>query len=137
MKRNKSYKNELFTATKLMDAFLVRTEDHEFRMALGLSDAVYQYDEEGLITYCTTAIEPLVSLYPRIVKVELFNEENKTTILISVSGGISNAEVDELIEVFDGVLIEPLEEEMLNGFLFTLVEIETKDMNEYYKVRKG
>lgn len=136
MKRNTSYKNELFTATRLLNAFTVATEDNEITIVLGLSENIYQYAEEELITHIVSVLEPLVNLYFKVYKVELINEAGTTTVYVSVSDSVTNAEVETIAEAFGTTVTEPLvEEESANGFV-THMEFETTELDEYFKVRK-
>ena len=136
MKRNTSYKNELFTATRLLNAFTVATEDNEITIVLGLSDSIYQYAEEELITCIVSALEPLVNLYFKVYKVELINEAGATTVYVSVSDSMTNAEVAAIAEAFGSTVTEPIvEEESANGFV-THMEFVTTDLDDYFKVRK-
>jgi len=136
MKRNTTYKNELFTAERMLNAFIVKTEDHEIAVVIGLSEEIYQYDEEGLISHCVTSLEHLVNLYPKIYKIEIINAEEKTLVFVSLNDGVSNEEADIVATAFDGVVMEPINEEVIEGIVKTHLEIVTESMNSYFKVKK-
>ena len=137
MKRNISYKNELFSATRLLNAFSVATEDNEITIVLGLSDSIYQYAEEELITYIVSVLEPLVNLYFKVYKVEVINEAGATTVYVSMSGSMNNAEIEAIAGAFDSTVTEPIvEEESASGFV-THIEFVTTELDEYFKIRKG
>jgi hypothetical protein len=136
MKQNKPYENELFKASRMLNAFTVEGEDYAVTVVLGLFDDIYQYDEEGLITHCTSAVEPLVDIFPKVFKIEVSPRVDKTQVFISLIGGVSNAEIDQLVEAFSGVLMEPIEEVSTIAGVVSNVEIMTEAMGNYYKIKK-
>jgi len=135
MKQNKPYDNELFKASRMLNAFTVEGEDYVMTVVLGLFDDIYQYDEEGLVTHCISAIESLINILPRVFKIEVSPHVDKAQVFVSLMGGVSNAEIDQLVEAFSGTLMEPIEEVATVAGVVSNVEIITEAMGDYYKIR--